>query len=270
MRLPPLSSRLISRIALAILAFTLLQSHVIAADPPEAAPTSGSGQSMLEWLIESSGWIGAFILVLSIYFVAVVVRSFLELRQSILIPPELVAECDKLIKARDVAGVYRLVKNDDSFFGVVLAAGIPELRYGLAEARDASERVADASTVELERRISMLAVLGTLGPMIGLLGTLKGMISAFSVIAMSETTLRPNEVAGAISEALVLTFEGVLLSVPAIYFFALFRNRIASFTADAVLSADFMLRQIYQITRTKGGAAVPTESASAGSSDTLV
>jgi biopolymer transport protein ExbB len=72
----------------------------------------------------------------------------------------------------------------------------------------------------MERKISMIAVLGTLGSMFGLLGTLKGMISSFSVIAMSDTQLRPSEVAGGISEALLLTFEGVMLSVPAIFLFA--------------------------------------------------
>jgi len=74
--------------------------------------------------------------------------------------------------------------------------------------------------------------------MIGLLGTLKGMIGAFSAIAISGTQLKASQVAGNISEALVLTFEGVALSVPAIYFFALFRNRISSFTATAMLDAD--------------------------------
>ena len=62
--------------------------------------------------------------------------------------------------------------------------------------------------------------------MIGLLGTLKGMIASFSVIACSGTQLKASEVAGGISEALLLTFEGVALSVPAIYFFAIFRNRV--------------------------------------------
>ncbi len=84
----------------------------------------------------------------------------------------------------------------------------------------------------MEKKISMLAVLGTLGPMIGLLGTLKGMIASFSVIAMSDTQLKASQVAGGISEALLLTFEGVALSVPAIYFFALFRNRVVGDLRD--------------------------------------
>ena len=78
-------------------------------------------------------------------------------------------------------------KEDDSFFSRLLTTGITELPNGLAEAREAMERVGEAITAEMEKKISMLAVLGTLGPMIGLLGTLKGMIASFSVIARSPT-----------------------------------------------------------------------------------
>ena len=97
----------------------------------------------------------------------------------------------------------------------------------------------------------MLAVIGTLGPLIGLLGTLKGMIASFSVIALSDTQLKASEVAGGISEALILTFEGVGLSVPAIYFFAVFKNRVSSLSVQAMNTADEFLRRIHTLGRTK-------------------
>jgi biopolymer transport protein ExbB len=131
----------------------------------------------------------------------------------------------------------------------LLTTGISELPNGVAEAREAMERVGEASTVEMEKKISMLAVLGTLGPMIGLLGTLKGMIASFSVIALSDTQLKASQVAGGISEALLLTFEGVALSVPAIYFFALFRNRVSHISVSTMLQADHLLRHFHHATR---------------------
>jgi biopolymer transport protein ExbB len=87
--------------------------------------------------------------------------------------------------------------------------------------------------------------------MIGLLGTLKGMIAAFSVIALSGTELKPAQVADAISEALLLTFEGVALSVPAIYFYALFRNRVAAISVATGLQADEFLRHFAHAARAK-------------------
>jgi biopolymer transport protein ExbB len=93
--------------------------------------------------------------------------------------------------------------------------------------------------------------------MIGLIGTLKGMIASFSVIAMSGVTLKASEVASGISEALLLTFEGVSLSVPAIYFYAFFRNRVAAISAEAMLEADNLLQTFFRSTRAKGASSAP-------------
>jgi biopolymer transport protein ExbB len=210
---------------------------------------------MLLWIIHVSGIIGAFIFLLSFYFVAVVIQQFLELRQSVAAPPEILEECERQIAARNIQQLYDTLRGDDSYFSKALTAGIVELQHGIDEAREKLERQADTMTVEMEKKISILAVLGTLGPMIGLLGTLKGMIASFSVIAISGAALKASEVAGGISEALVLTFEGVLLSVPAIYFYAVFRNRISTITTKTILLADDQLRAIARLAKPRAGAA---------------
>ncbi|MHB1036944.1 MAG: MotA/TolQ/ExbB proton channel family protein [Pirellulales bacterium] len=225
-----------------------------------AATEAGETQpkSYFWWFIESSGFIGAVILVLSMYFIATVGRLFVEMRAVVAMPPELVDECEDLVQQRDFKSVYNAVKDDHSFFARVLTTGIAELPNGLGEARDTMERVGEAVTVEMEKKISMLAVLGTLGPMIGLLGTLKGMIASFSVIAISDVQLKASEVAGGISEALLLTFEGVALSVPAIYFFAVFRNRVSMISVTTMVRADQFLRHMAHAARAnKSQAAAP-------------
>jgi biopolymer transport protein ExbB len=230
-----------------------------AAAPAVPAPAAGAeseapppqSKSVLFWLIETSGWIGAVLLVLSIYFVAKIVHLYTEMRMEVAAPPEILQQCETLLKAKDFMGVYKLVKGDDSFFSTVLTAGLAELPQGLVEARDAMERVGETLVVEMETKISMLAVIGTLGPMIGLLGTLKGMIASFSAIAMSDTQLKASQVAGGISEALVLTFEGVGLAVPAIFFFAVFRNRVSSISTATMLAADEFIRRTNTLLRTK-------------------
>jgi biopolymer transport protein ExbB len=199
--------------------------------------------------------IGALILGLSIYFVATVIRLFIELRPEVAMPPEEVAQCEQLQQARDYQGLYDFASKCQSFYCRLVAVGIAELPSGLTEAREVMDRNADAETVDMERKISMLAVLGTLGPMIGLVGTLKGMISSFSVIALSDVQLKASEVAGGISEALLLTFEGVALSVPAIYFFAVFKNRVAKISVDTLLAADELVRRIVQQAKSPAAAA---------------
>jgi biopolymer transport protein ExbB len=218
---------------------------------PETTQKSG-----FTWFIESSGLIGLGILCLSIYFVSLLIRLFMEMRQEIAIPADLVTRTQDAIRARDFQGAFDAVRQDDSFLGRVLTAGIAELPNGLPDAREALERSGEAETVEMEKRISMLAVLGTLGPMIGLLGTLLGMIESFGEIARGSTTgINTQAVAGSISKSLLLTFEGVGLSVPAIYFFAFFRNRVSSISVNALLEADQLLRFFYRTGRSKGAAA---------------
>ncbi len=236
-------------------------------DDADAKPAPGKKkeaetESFLAWVIRCSGFIGAVILLLSIYFVSTVGRLFWEMRVEVAAPPEMVLQCESLLEQRDFKGIYNLVKDDDSFFSRLLTTGISELPSGLAEAREAMERVGEAITAEMEKKISMLAVLGTLGPMIGLLGTLKGMISSFGVIARSSgVSLDASQVAGGISEALLLTFEGVGLSVPAIYFFALFRNRVVFISTSVMLTADQFLRHFSHAGRAKASAsaAKPTK-----------
>ncbi len=232
------------------------QPAAAAAEPQKPAEPAVQ-ESFLVWILRCSGFIGIVILLLSIYFVSTVSRLFWEMRVEMASPPELVQQCEGLLEQRDFKGIYGLVKQDDSFFSRLLSTGISELPNGLAEAREAVERVGEAITAEMEKKISMLAVLGTLGPMIGLLGTLKGMISAFGVIARSDVQLKSSDVARAISEALLLTFEGVALSVPAIYFFALFRNRVIYISNSVMLAADGFLRHFSHASRSKGSAAPP-------------
>ncbi len=209
------------------------------------------GQSLLGWVAKSSGWIGAVILLLSFYFVATVVRLFLVLRESVAAPPELIERIDELFQKRDFREMYQVLKSDGSFLASILASGMSKLSNGIQEARNTLDRASDAATITMEKLCSMLAVLGTLGPMIGLLGTLQGMITSFRVIAQTETQVKASAVAGGISQALILTFEGVLLSVPSIYFYALFRNRVATISANTTLLADNLLGRMADVFRKK-------------------
>ena len=221
----------------------------------ETAETPAESESMLIWLIKTSGLIGAIILVISIFFVHRVVTLFLEFRPEIVAPPDLLEQIEGLLAKRDYNGVYQAAKKSESALGQLLISGMTAMSSGLSEAREAMDRTGEAITVHMEKRISLLAVIGSLGPMIGLLGTLKGMIAAFSVIATSGTQIKPSEVAGAISEALVLTFEGVAISVPAIYLFAMFKDRVATLTVDVQNLSDELIRKMHAAAHTKTAAA---------------
>jgi biopolymer transport protein ExbB len=147
-----------------------------------------------------------------------------------------------LAQAKYNDAYHRLVA-DPSFLARVLAAGVRKLPAGLSQAQRASELANEDATMEMEHRTTYLATVGTLGPMIGLVGTVYGMIIAFRVIAVEGSTPQANQLAAGISTALYSTLEGIAISIPAIFFYAVFRNRIARLSLEVGMTAEPLLEQ---------------------------
>lgn len=213
-----------------------------AAAAPEAGASSVAPpqkKSMLRWALDASGPIGVFLVGLSIYFTALVIRLFLEFRISEAVPPALIEKLETAIKERKFQDAYDACRDDNSFLARVVRTGVANLPNGRAEAKEAMNDTAAEIVVTMESRTSYLATIGTLGPMIGLVGTIWGMIMSFQEIATAAGSQpRPDKVAEGISTALFITLEGVSIAVPAIFFFAFFRNRIALITMEATKVAD--------------------------------
>jgi biopolymer transport protein ExbB len=210
---------------------------------PAAAPGEGTAppkqKSMLRWAIEASGPIGVFLLCLSVYFTAVVIRLFMELRLNEAVPPALVEKLETAIREKKFQEAYDACRDNESYLARLVRTGIANLPNGRQEAKEAMNAMTEEIVTGMEQRISYLAIIGQLGPMIGLVGTIWGMIMSFQEIATAAGSQpKPEKVAEGISTALFITLEGVSLSVPAIFFFAFFRNRIALMTMEATKVAD--------------------------------
>jgi biopolymer transport protein ExbB len=204
-----------------------------------APETKKAPENLLQWAIRASGPIGVGLLFLSIYFVALVIKLFLELRVSEAVPAVLVERLEAAIKDKKFQEAYDACKDNDSFLARLVRTGVANLPNGRAEAKDAMMTVQEEVVTMMETRISYLAIIGTLGPMIGLVGTIAGMIASFQEIATAAGAQpKPEKVAEGISTALFITLEGVSLSVPAIFFFAFFRNRIAMIALESNRVAD--------------------------------
>jgi biopolymer transport protein ExbB len=204
-----------------------------------AGATPPPRENMLQWAIRASGPIGACLLLLSIYFTALVIRLFMEFRVSEAVPVALVDKLEAAIRDKKFQDAYDVCKDNDSYLARLVRTGIANLPNGRAEAKESMEAASEEIVTTMEMKISYLAIIGTLGPMIGLVGTIWGMILSFQEIATAAGAQpRPEKVAEGISTALFITLEGVSLSVPAIFFFAFFRNRIAQMTMEATRVAD--------------------------------
>ena len=216
------------------------------------AATPPKQRNMLQWAIDASGPIGGVLLCISIYFVAVVIRLFMELRVSEAVPQPLVEKIELAIKERKFQDAYDACRDNESFLARVVRTGIANLPNGRPEAKDAMLVMADEIVTGLEQRISYLAIIGQLGPMIGLVGTIWGMIMSFQEIANAAGSQpKPEKVAEGISTALFITLEGVSLAVPAIFFFAFFRNRIAMIAMESTRVADQVISSLVAAAKQK-------------------
>jgi biopolymer transport protein ExbB len=208
----------------------------------EAVSEEGE-ESFLSWMARASGPIGLVIVVMSFYLIALVVWMALNYRPTIASPRALVRDVQGLLDQRMYTEAYHRLAADGSLLARILAAGVRKLPSGLPSAQRAMELANEDATMEMEHRTTYLATVGTLGPMIGLVGTVYGMIKAFRVIAIAGASPQASELAEGISTALFATLEGIAISIPAIYFYAMFRNRIARLSLEASLTAEPLLEQ---------------------------
>lgn len=223
------------------LALLVLGATPLSALAQSAAGGGGSTEPYASWLVRNL--ITLVILALSFYLVALVVWLGFEYRRVLAVPPELVRELGELAGRRRYDEALGRLAGNASFLARVLGAGLRRLPAGLPAAQRALELANEDVTLEMEHRITYLATVGTLGPMIGLLGTVYGMIQSFGVIATAGQSPEAGALAAGISTALIATLEGIGLSVPAIACYAFFRNRIARLSLEVAMTAEGLLDQ---------------------------
>ena len=206
---------------------------------PDAAALlaqEGGSMSLLEY-VRAGGALGYVLIGLSVLAVALIVRNVLAVRRSLLAPAELVEALSRQLRAGDVPGAARTCADDPghSFVATVMAAAIRRCSaspMGAFEARAAVEEAGQAATARLQRLNNGLGVLAAVGPMLGLLGTVIGMIGAFNAIGSLQGAARSTELARFMSLALVNTAQGLVVAVPCTVAFALFRQRIDRIVSD--------------------------------------
>jgi len=153
-----------------------------AADQPADAGGAAPPQdvNLLGWVIKSLGWFYLVtFLILSITLVSLFVMNVLAARRDTLCPQELVDDFESKLNEKDIQGAYDLARTDESVLGQVLSAGLAKLSRGYNKALEGMQEVGEEESMKLEHRLSYMALIGNLSPMIGLFGTVHGMISSF-------------------------------------------------------------------------------------------
>jgi biopolymer transport protein ExbB len=254
------SSRLLPGARFLVTAGLALAALVLFADVAQAQEGGGEqarGGNLIMFMIRSLGWVfGPLLLAISVALMALVVLLVLDLWPTRAIPVGFVDDFTDTVNRRRFKEAFDMARNDPSFLGQVLTAGMSRLQYGLEDAREAAMNTLESIKSSKEQLNNYTAVIATLGPMLGLVGTVYGMILSFSVLATA-TQVNPAKLADGISHALVVTLFGVALSVPAIFFNAFFRNRITRVTMDVGHIADDLLTQMYHNSKKPAAGAAP-------------
>jgi biopolymer transport protein ExbB len=222
-----------------------------------AAQSPAHSDGLFMHIVRSAGtFFGPLLLLVSIALVALIVLLSMDLRMASAIPPGFVEDFADTVNRRKFKEAYELAKEDGSFLGRVLTTGMGRLQYGIEDAREATFNMVESIRAGKEQMITYLATIGTLGPMLGLVGTVYGMILSFRELGRGGSP-RPAELAEGISHALVVTLLGVALSVPAIFCHAFFRNRLIRITMDTSNIADDLLTQMYHNSKKPAPPATP-------------
>jgi biopolymer transport protein ExbB len=212
-------------------------------------------ESFLTWMIRASGIFGFVLLLLSFIMVALIMMNVLQVRRDNLLPPTFIESFEQQLANKDYQGAYETAKSDDSFVARVLAAGLSKLNRGYDEAIEGMQEVGEDENMALEHRLSYLALIGTVAPMIGLMGTVYGMIDSFRVIANSTTQPKPKELADGISTALFTTIEGLAVAIPAMVFYSLLRNRVQRFVLEVGMISEGLMSRFSTVGKKAGGGA---------------
>lgn len=201
-------------------------------------------QNMLAWFFRALGirYTVAFLFI-SFSFVAFLVMNILSSRRDAIAPKHLADAFEAHLNEKKFQEAYDLAKNDESMLGQVLAAGMQNLQQGYDKAVEAMTQTGEEENLRLEQRLSYISLIGSISPMVGLLGTVDGMVQSFLEIAGSDRTPKPSKLADGISTALITTLVGLVLAIPAIIAFNLLKNRITRLVLDvSLMSSNLMSR----------------------------
>ncbi|MFZ9088720.1 MAG: MotA/TolQ/ExbB proton channel family protein [Planctomycetaceae bacterium] len=225
-----------------------------AADEAAAADAQPqvSSRSFLSYVARACGYFwGPMFLLISFVLVALIMMNMLQVRRDVLLPAEFVEEFEQKLNAKDFQGAYEYARGDDSFVARVLAAGMGRLSRGYPEAVEGMQEAGEDENMSLEHRLSYLALIGSISPMMGLMGTVQGMISSFDKIAMSAVSPKPSELADGISTALVTTLIGLMLAVPAMVFHSILKNRIQRLVLEIGMVSEGLMGRFAAVPKQK-------------------
>jgi len=187
--------------------------------------TEAADAGMTMWqIIKAGGAVMVVLAFLSIAALSLIVYYFLSIQQEKLLPEAFLDRMILLIEETRLTEAKMISETNKNLIADVLQAGLSRADKGTIMVKEAMEDEGRRNTDALWQRLSYLADIAAIAPMVGLLGTVLGMIQAFNVIAFQSGAVKPILLASGISKAMVTTAGGLMIAIPAMMFYSYFRG----------------------------------------------
>lgn len=207
----------------------------------------GADTSYFErFFVDGGPLVWLVLLPLSCVTLALIVQYSLTIRRDRLMPAAAMSRVKYLLRGGDVRELTAYLERQESVLAATLRAGVVQLRGGRAAAEAAMAETLEQRAAVLLRRIEWLNIIGNVAPMIGLFGTVWGMVEAFNRIVRAHGQPEADALAGAISIALVTTLWGLFTAIPALAAYGSIRNRIDGLIAEVALAGEEVLATLAQ------------------------
>jgi biopolymer transport protein ExbB len=221
----------------------------------EAAPEEVVSSNSLFTKVKQGGWAMYPLGILSMSAFALTIYNFIALRKQDFFDDEVAGRLGDMLNQLDLAGATELCDQEPSPLTRIVSHGLDSVKGGHVDTELFRQRLEAGSSKELAKPfvvINYLSIIASIAPMVGLLGTVSGMVKAFDSIATIGMG-QPEVLAGNISEALITTASGMLVGIPAMFFFFYFKNQYGNLVADMTMYLDDMHGDLVHGTRSKGG-----------------
>ncbi|PIE22847.1 MAG: peptide transporter TolQ [Planctomycetota bacterium] len=205
---------------------------------PALAQEEPSAPTMMEDIVENAGLIGWLIVILSILALALIIEHFMTLKRDKLAPPHLIDDIEALFDEKQWQEAIEVCEAEPNYLTEVVQAGLAKLGHSYETIQTSMYEVAEENDISLNQKVGWLNLIAAVAPMMGLLGTVNGMITTFGKIAVLPS-VKPGDLAGGIKGALVTTLLGLTVAIPVTAAYVYFKNRtqrisieIAAITED--------------------------------------
>jgi biopolymer transport protein ExbB len=218
------------------------------AQEAQVTPSPGATQETVLKLLQAGGWVMIPLVLASVLTLSLILACLISLRRSSVVTRRFMETAEALLRKRDYLGLIAVSNRHSTAIARITSRTLDfATKHPSAPAsavRDVAETEGGRVASSLNQRIIYLADIATLSPMLGLLGTVVGIINSFGVLASNTTQPRQMLLAGGVAQALVTTAAGLIIGIAAMAFYSLFRGRVSSMISDLEAATTHILNII--------------------------